>query len=177
MTTLKALNIEIVNILDKITEQWSHMTPIDQLIRLKNKLNNPTSNIHLSEPKTTVDILKNILTHQQESLLLYFATKNQNDNTYSINFEQSITNELSVITKLIINPIFDQLQSTVIKHKDCDIEFDLTYIDKYQEDEHKPMAYVTSYLYGNPYLEEWENRHRTYFHDIKNVINNDNEEN
>ena len=51
------------------------------------------------------------------------------------------------------------------------------YIDKYQEDEHKPMAYVTSYLYGNPYLEEWENRHRTYFHDIKNVINNDNEEN
>ena len=56
MTTLKALNIEIVNILDKITEQWSHMTPIDQLIILKNKLNNPTSNIHLSEPKTTVDI-------------------------------------------------------------------------------------------------------------------------
>lgn len=177
MTTLKSLNIEIVNILDKITEQWSHMTPIDQLIILTNKLNNPTSNIHLSEPKTTVDILKNILTHQQESLLLYFATKNQNDNTYSINFEQSITNELSVITKLMINPIFDQLQSTFIKHKDCDIEFDLTYIDKYQEDDRKPMAYVTSYLYGNPYLEEWENRHRTYFHDIKNVINNDNEEN
>ena len=42
MTTLKALNIEIVNILDKITEEWSHMTPIDQLIILKNKLNNPT---------------------------------------------------------------------------------------------------------------------------------------
>lgn len=177
MTTLKSLNVDIITILENITQKWSHMTPIDQLMTLTKELNDSNSNIYLSEPKTTIDILKNILTHQQESLLLYFATKNQNDNTYSINFEQSITNELSVITKLMINPIFDQLQSTFIKHKDCDIEFDLTYIDKYQEDDNKPMAYVTSYLYGNPYLEEWENRHRTYFHDIKNVINNENEEN
>lgn len=177
MTTLKSLNVDIITILENITQKWSHMTPIDQLMTLTKELNDSNSNIYLSEPKTTIDILKNILTHQQESLLLYFATKNQNDNTYSINFEQSITNELSVITKLMINPIFDQLQSTFIKHKDCNIEFDLTYIDKYQEDEHKPMTYVTSYLYGNPYSEDWNERRRTYFHDIKNVINNENEEN
>ena len=63
MTTLKALNIEIVNILDKITEQWSHMTPIDQLIILKNKLNKLTIINIIVNLITCIFIIAGVIRH------------------------------------------------------------------------------------------------------------------
>lgn len=85
-----------------------------------------------------------------------------------------MNNQLDLVTCLATTTECNAWQETYLHHKESNMNFDLTYIDAYQDDdpEHDDdqVRFVKSYLYGNPHSEDWTASKRTDFADIDEAI-------
>ena len=125
----------------------------------------------------TLQELKTIYDNNPESLLLYFAS--EGDPNW-IKIAVPINDQLDFVTGLTTTTEYNAWQGTYLHHKESDMDFDLTYIDAYQGDdtEHddNTVRFVKSYLYGNPYSEDWTESKRTDLADVYNVVDNNRDE-
>lgn len=173
MTPIKFLEPEIAEKIEKITSEFSSQNPIDKaiILILKCLFDTKTECKHLD--KETSDVIKNIIENNPEQLLLHFATYDPTSKSHA-RFVTPISDEIDCITTVRKNQsggpsaVFSYLQ-----RKDSDIQFDLTLIDthdlNYGDDE---KDYIMSYLYGNPYDEDWQHSQKTEFKAIADAIEN-----
>lgn len=119
------------------------------------------------------DKIKKIINEHPEQLLLHFATYDLHNTSHAA-FVTPISENFDCITYIRKNDNLDPTAVTsVLKRKDSDIEFDLTLVDTYELDSDKSKElYIKSYLYGNPYDEDWEYVQKTNFSSIDDVIEN-----
>ena len=121
----------------------------------------------------TLHELKSVYYNSPESLLLYFASKGDTD---WIKIAVPVNRQLDLVTGLATTTEYNAWQGTYLYHKESHMDFDLTYIDAYQDDdtEHDDdkVRFVKSYLYGDPYSEDWSASKRTDFADIYTVVDN-----
>ncbi len=178
---MKQLTFLEPEIAEKIEEMIAHIkdeNPIDRLTRLKNMIDLQLYAIyHEGEYQNFYDknyeIIKYIIEKQPEQLLLHFATYNENNKSHA-SFVTPISDEIECITT--IRKYQEAGPSAVVsylKRKDSDIQFDLTLVDTYDLDyEDNEEPYVMSYLYANPYDEDWQHSQKTEFKAITDVIEN-----
>lgn len=181
MKPIKFLEPEIAEKIEEITSHLKDLDPIDKLGMLKfifkNNMtvvyNKDDDNFHNIYDKH-YDEIKKIINEHPEQLLLHFATYNPTSKSHA-RFVTPISDDMDCITVVRKNRT-EYSPSAVysyLKRKDSDIAFDLTLVDThdldYGDDEE---TYIMSYLYGNPYDEDWQNSQKTEFKAIANVIEN-----
>ena len=178
MKPIKFLEPEIAESINEITSRFSDVTPIDKLIHLTKFVNSDADCIYSNDEyyhvsSITSNIIKDIIENHPEQLLLHFATYDP-QNTSHAAFVTPISDDFDCITYIRKNHNLDPTAvASVLKRKDSDIEFDLTLVDTYELDIDKSKEpYIKSYLYGNPYDEDWEYVQKTNFSDIDDVIKN-----
>ena len=97
-----------------------------------------------------------------------------NDDSDWIRIAVPVNNQLDLVTCLATTTEYNAWQETYLHHKESNMNFDLTYIDAYQDDdpEHDDdqVRFVKSYLYGNPHSEDWTESKRTDFADIDEAV-------
>lgn len=187
MTPIKFLEPEIAEKIEALTTNFSDKNPIFKLVTLynifstqdKTTLYNMLS-IH-NQSKTfdeqTAHEIRDIIQNNPEQLLLHFATYDPKSKSHA-RFVTPISDDMDCITVVRKNRT-EYSPSAVysyLKRKDSDIEFDLTLVDThdldYGDDEED---YIMSYLYGNPYDEDWQHSQKTEFKAIADAIENNNE--
>ena len=163
---IELLTQEQIKLIQGLITNLKDLKPIDCLMTLVTKAKEEVS-------KEYTDFLV-IYENQPKALLLYFASHfYQGD---AIKIKTPINENISLISQIETDPHINQKQCTYLLHKDSDIQFDLTYIDTYQEpdenidDDDESIRTVASYLYGNPYSEDWTEQKRTKLDDIEKVI-------
>lgn len=183
MKPIKFLEPEIAEKIETLTANFSDKNPIFKLVTLynifstqdKTTLYNMLSIHDKSKPfdEQTAHEIRNIIENYPEQLLLHFATYDP-QNTSHAAFVTPISEDFDCVTYIRKNKDLDPTAvASVLKRKDSDIEFDLTLVDTYELDIDKSKEpYIKSYLYGNPYDEEWEYVQKTNFSDIDDVIKN-----
>lgn len=171
MKPLKFLEPEIAEKIEIVTDDFFDKNPISIISNLKFIFDNHQESIYFSDE--TANIVKNIMTNNPEQLLLHFAT-HDDDNQRHASFVTPISDNFDCITYIRKNHNFDPTAvASVLKRKDSDIEFDLTLVDTYELDSDKSKEpYIKSYLYGNPYDEDWEYVQKTNFSSIDDIIKN-----
>lgn len=171
MKPIKFLEPEIAEKIDKTTSEFLSQKMIDKLVILKCIFDTKSENKYFDEE--TADIIKDIIENHPEQLLLHFATYNENSKSHA-SFATPISDEIDCITT--IRKYQEAGPSAVVsylKRKDSDIQFDLTLIDTYDLDyEDNEEPYIMSYLYGNPYDEDWQHSQKIEFKAIADVIEN-----
>ena len=178
MKPIKFLEPEIAEQIEKITSDLKHINPIDKLTSLKSVFDTESKQVWYNNEWHNIydkhyDTIKKIINEHPEQLLLHFATYDP-QNTSHAAFVTPISDNFNCITYIRKNHNFDPTAvASVLKRKDSDIEFDLTLVDTYELDSNSLQEpYIKSYLYGNPYDEEWEYLQKTNFSDIDDVIKN-----
>ena len=178
MKQLTFLEPEIAEKIEEMTAHVKDENSIDKLTRLKHITDSQLYTIyHDGKQQNFYDknyeIIKHIIENNPERLLLHFATYNENNKSHA-SFTTPISDEIDCITT--IRKYQEAGSSAVVsylKRKDSDIQFDLTLVDTYDLDyEDNEEPYVMSYLYGNPYDEDWQHSQKTEFKDIDDVIKN-----
>ena len=183
MSPIKFLEPEIAERIEEIVSHIKTKDPIKKLCVLKNLFDKNITIIYNGHDRNHYNIydkhydtIKNIIENHPEQLLLHFATYNENSKSHA-SFATPISEELDCITT--IRKYQEAGPSTVVsylKRKDSDIQFDLTLVDTYDLDyEDNEEPYVMSYLYGNPYDEDWQHSQKTEFKAIDDAIENNNE--
>ena len=169
MKPIKFLEPEIAEKIEIATENFFDKNPISIISNLKFIFDNHQESNYFSDE--SANIVREIMTNHPEQLLLHFATYDD-DNQRHAAFVTPISNDFDCITYIRKNKDLDPTAvASVLKRKDSDIEFDLTLVDTYELDIDKSKEpYIKSYLYGNPYDEEWEYVQKTNFSDINDVI-------
>lgn len=181
MTPIKFLEPEIAERIEEITSHLKNQDPIDKLRILKFTFKNNMTVIYNKDDddfhniyNKHYDKIKDIIENHPEQLLLHFATYDPTNKSYA-NFLTPISDEMDCITAVRKNRT-EYSPSAVysyLKRKDSDIEFDLTLVDThdldYGDDEED---YIMSYLYGNPYDEDWQHSQKTEFKAIADAIEN-----
>lgn len=169
MKPIKFLEPEIAEKIEIATENFFDKNPISIISNLKFIFDNHHESNYFSDE--TANIVREIMTNHPEQLLLHFATYDD-DNQRHAAFVTPISDDFDCITYIRKNRSFDPTAvASVLKRKDSDIEFDLTLVDTYELDIDKSKEpYVKSYLYGNPYDEDWEYVQKTNFSAIDEVI-------
>lgn len=165
MKPIKFLEPEIAEKIEALTANFSDKDPIFKLVTLynifsthdKTTLYNMLSIHNESKPfdEQTAHEIRDIIENHPEQLLLHFATydpQNKNRTEYSPSAVYSY-----------------------LKRKDSDIAFDLTLVDTHDLDYgDNEEDYIMSYLYGNPYDEDWQHNQKTEFKAIADAIKNNN---
>ena len=171
MKPIKFLEPEIAEKIEIATENFFDKNPISIISNLKFIFDNHQESNYFSDE--SANIVREIMTYHPEQLLLHFATYDD-DNERHAAFITPISENFDCITYIRKNHNLDPTAvASVLKRKDSDIEFDLTLVDTYELDIDKSKEpYIKSYLYGNPYDEEWEYVQKTNFSDIDDVIKN-----
>lgn len=171
MKPIKFLEPEIAEKIEIVTDNFFDKNPISIISNLKFIFDNHQESIYFSDE--SADIVRDIMTNHPEQLLLHFAT-HDDDNQRHAAFVTPISDNFDCITYIRKNHNFDPTAiASVLKRKDSDIEFDLTLVDTYELDIDKSKEpYIKSYLYGNPYDEDWEYVQKTNFSAIDEVIKN-----
>lgn len=150
-------------------DERSCMEKLSSLTHLLTVEKNETKLLHFDAE--TLQELKSVYYHNPESLLLYFVS---NDNSDWIRIAVPVNNQLDLVTCLATTTEYNAWQETYLHHKESNMNFDLTYIDAYQDDdpEHDDdqVRFVKSYLYGNPHSEDWSASKRTDFADIDEAV-------
>ena len=172
------LEPEIAEKIEKMTANLENENPIAKLVTLKNVFdmgskqiwyNNEWHNIYDED----YNVIKKIIDEHPEQLLLHFATYDPQHSSHAT-FVTPISENFDCVTYIRkYNDLDPTAVASVLKRKDSDLEFDLTLIDTYDldSDESHPPG-VKSYLYGNPYDEEWQHVEKTNFSSIDDVIEN-----
>ena len=150
-------------------DERSLVEKLNSLTHLITIANTDTQLLHFDAE--TLQELKTIYYNNPESLLLYFASSGDLN---WIKIAVPVNDQLDFVTGLATTTEYNAWQETYLHHKDSDMNFDLTYIDAYQGDdtEHDDdtVRFVKSYLYGNPYSEDWTESKRTNFADIDEAV-------
>ena len=169
MKPIKFLEPEIAEKIEIAKDNFFDKNPISIISNLKFIFDNHQESNYFSDE--SANIVRDIMTNHPEQLLLHFATYDD-DNERHAAFVTPISDDFDCITYIRKNKNFDPTAvASVLKRKDSDIEFDLTLVDTYELDIDKSKEpYVKSYLYGNPYDEDWEYVQKTNFSDINDVI-------
>ena len=174
MKPIKFLEPKIAERIEEATSEFLSQKMIDKLVILKCIFDTKTEYKHFDEE--TASIIKDIIENHPEQLLLHFATYDPTSKSHA-SFTTPISDEIDCITT--IRKYQEAGPSAVVsylKRKDSDIQFDLTLVDTYDLDyEDNEEPYVMSYLYGNPYDEDWQHSQKTEFKAIANAIENNNE--
>ena len=183
MKPIKFLEPEIAEKIEEITSHLKDLDPIDKLGMLKfifkNNMtvvyNKDDDNFHNIYDKH-YDEIKKIINEHPEQLPLHFATYNPTSKSHA-SFVTPISDEIDCITTVRKNQSGDpSAVFSYLQRKDSNIQFDLTLIDTYDlnygDDEEN---YIMSYLYGNPYDEDWQHSQKTEFKAIADAIENNNE--
>lgn len=164
---IELLTQEQIKLIEGLTTNLKDLKPIDCLMNL-------VTDAKQAKSKEHTDFLV-IYENQPEALLLYFASHfYQGD---AIKIKTPINENISLVTQIETDPHINQKQCTYLLHKDSNIQFDLTYIDTYQEpnedidDDDETIRTVSSYLYGVPYSDDWTDRIVTELNEIDKVIN------
>ena len=183
MKPIKFLKPEIAEKIEALTANFSDKNPIFKLVTLynifstqdKTTLYNILSIQNNSKPfdEQTAHEIRDIIENHPEQLLLHFATYDT-QNTSHAAFVTPISNDFDCITYIRKNKDLNPTAvASILKRKDSDIEFDLTLVDTYELNSNSLQEpYIKSYLYGNPYDEDWEYVQKTNFSDIDDVIKN-----
>lgn len=171
MKPIKFLEPEIAEKIEIVTDNFFDKNPISIISNLKFIFDNHQESNYFSDE--SANIIKDIMTNHPEQLLLHFATYDD-DNERHAAFVTPISDNFDCITYIRKNHNFNPTAvASVLKRKDSDIEFDLTLVDTYELDSNNSQEpYIKSYLYGNPYDEDWEYVQKTNFSDINDVIKN-----
>lgn len=169
MKPIKFLEPEITEKIEIATENFFDKNPISIISNLKFIFDNHQESNYFSDE--SANIVREIMTNHPEQLLLHFATYDD-DNERHAAFITPISDDFDCITYIRKNHNLDPTAvASVLKRKDSDIEFDLTLVDSYELDIDKSKEpYIKSYLYGNPYDEDWEYVQKTNFSAIDEVI-------
>lgn len=169
MKPIKFLETEIAEKIEIATENFFDKNPISIISNLKFIFDNHQDSNYFSDE--SANIIRDIMTNHPEQLLLHFATYDD-DNKRHAAFVTPISDDFDCITYIRKNKNFDPTAvASVLKRRDSDIEFDLTLVDTYELDIDKSKEpYIKSYLYGNPYDEDWEYVQKTNFSAIDEVI-------
>ena len=150
-------------------DERSCMEKLSSLTHLLTVEKNETKLLHFDAE--TLQELKSVYYNNPESLLLYFASKGDTD---WIKIAVPINGQLDLVTGLATTTEYNAWQETYLHHKESNMNFDLTYIDAYQDDdtEHDDdkVRFVKSYLYGDPHSEDWSASKRTDFADIDEAV-------
>lgn len=173
MKPIKFLEPEIAEKIEIVTDNFFDKNPISIISNLKFIFDNHQESIYFSDESAY--IVRDIMTNHPERLLLHFATYDD-DNERHAAFVTPISDDFDCITYIRKNKNFDPTAvASVLKRKDSDIEFDLTLVDTYELDTNNTQEpYIKSYLYGNPYDEDWEHVQKTNFSSIDDIIENNN---
>lgn len=171
MKPIKFLEPEIAEKIEIATENFFDKNPMSIISNLKFIFDNHQESNYFNDE--TAAIIRNIMTNHPEQLLLHFATYDD-DNERHAAFVTPISDNFDCITYIRKNKNLDPTAvASVLKRKDSDIEFDLTLIDTFNlNDDNSNPPSLDSYLYGNPYSEDWQYKKTTYFNHIDNVIKN-----
>ena len=86
-----------------------------------------------------------------------------------------INNRYQIISETLLNTEYDMAQSTYIQNIESGHVFDLTLVDLYQDyeddcEDDSEIKYVSSYLYGNPHSEDYEEKKVSYIKHMDNII-------
>ena len=179
MKPIKFLEPEIAEIIEEITSRFSDVNPIDKLNHLTKFVNSDSDCIYSNDEyyhvsSITSNIIKDIIENNPEQLLLHFATYDSTNTSHAA-FVTPILDDFDCITYIRKNRTLDPTAvASVLKRKDSDIEFDLTLIDTYvlNYNQCPQEPFIQSYLYGNPYDEDYNHEQRTNFSDVNNAIDN-----
>lgn len=180
MKPIKFLEPEIAEKIEEIISHYKIEDPIIKLIKLKRIFDKNTTYVYDIDEHNFQNIydkhynkIKDIIENHPEQLLLHFATYDPQIPSHAA-FVTPILENFDCITYIRKHRDLDPTAvASVLKRKDSDIEFDLTLVDTYELDIDKSKEpYIKSYLYGNPYDEDWEYVQKTNFSDINNVIKN-----
>lgn len=173
MQPIKFLEPEIAEKIEIAKDNFFDKNPISIISNLKFIFDNHQESNYFSHE--TAEIIRDIMTNHPEQLLLHFATYDD-DNRRHAAFVTPISKNFDCITYIRKNKNFEPTAvASVLKRKDSDIQFDLTLVDTYDLDyEDNEEPYVMSYLYGNPYDEDWQHNQKTEFKAIADAIENDN---
>lgn len=167
---IELLTREQIKLIEGLTTNLKDLKPIDCLMTL-------VTDAKQTNTKEHADFLV-IYENQPEALLLYFASHFYQGDTIKI--KTPINENVSLVTKIETDTHLNSKQTTYLLHKNSDIQFDLTYIDTYQEpnedideddEDDETIRTVSSYLYGVPYSEDWTERIVTELDEIDKVIN------
>ena len=172
MQPIKFLEPEIAEKFEIFKDNFFDKNPISIISNLKFIFDNHQESNYFSDE--TAEIIRDIMTNHPEQLLLHFAT--YDDNSRHAAFVTPISDDFDCITYIRKNKNFDPTAvASILKRKDSDIEFDLTLVDTYSLDYNQSpqTPFIQSYLYGNPYDEEWTYVQRTNFSSIDEVIKNE----
>ena len=178
MKPIKFLEPEIAEKIEEMTAHMKDENLIDKLTRLKNMIDLQIKTIyHEGKQYNFYDrkykIIKHIIENHPERVLLHFATYDPQHSSYAA-FVTPISENFDCVTYVRkYNDLDPTAVSSVLKRKDSDIEFDLTLIDTHDldSDQSYPPG-VKTYLYGNPYEEDWQHVEKTNFSSIDDVIEN-----
>lgn len=171
MQPIKFLEPEIAEKFEIFKDNFFDKNPISIISNLKFIFDNHQESNYFSDE--TAEIIRDIITNHPEQLLLHFATYDD-DNRRHAAFVTPISDDFDCVTYIRKNRSFDTTAvASVLKRKDSDIEFDLTLVDTYEldnKDSYPPG--IKSYLYGNPYDEDWTHVEKTNFSSIDDIIKN-----
>lgn len=184
MTPIKFLEPKIAEKIEALTTNFSDKNPIFKLVTLYNIFSTQDKTtlynmLSIHDGSKTFDDqtaheIRDIIQNHPEQLLLHFATYDSNNKSHA-RFVTPISDEMDCITVVRKNRT-EYSPSAVysyLKRKDSDIAFDLTLVDTHDldyGDDEEP--YIMSYLYGNPYDEDWQHSQKTKFKDIADAIEN-----
>lgn len=178
MKTLTFLEPEIADKIDEVTSKFINQNPINKLLNLKRIFETRAESIEFTDEQFWFDYetgmrIRDIIENHPEQILLHFATYEATNKSHA-SFVTPISDEMDCITT--IRKYKEAGPSAVVsylKRKDSNIQFDLTLVDTYDLDyEDKEEPYVMSYLYGNPYDEDWQHSQKTEFKAIADAIEN-----
>lgn len=171
MKPIKFLEPEIADKIEIATETFFDKNPISIISNLKFIFDNHQESNYFNDE--SAEIIRDIMVNHPEQLLIHFATYDDNDKRHAT-FVTPISKDIDCITQIRKYQSLDPMAvSSYLQKKDSDIQFDLTLIDTYDLDiDTSSSPGVKTYLYGNPYDEEWQHVEKTNFSSIDDVIEN-----
>ena len=176
MKPIKFLEPEIAEKIEEVTSKFINQNPINKLLNLKRIFETREESIEFTDEQFCFDYetgmrIRDIMENHPEQLLLHFATYDPQHTSYA-EFVTPIYEEIDCITTIRKNQTWEPCAvSSILMRKNSDIEFDLTMIDTHDfNEEGKP--FIKTYLFGNPYDEDWQHVEKTNFSSIDDVIEN-----
>lgn len=171
MKILTFLEPEIAEKIEIATENFFDKNPISIISNLKFIFDNHQESNYFSDE--SANIVRAIMTNHPEQLLLHFATYD-NDNERHATFVTPISEDINCITQIRKYRSFDPTAvSSYLQKKGSDLQFDLTLIDTYDVDiDTSSSPGVKTFLYGNPYDEDYQSMGKTNFSSIDDMIKN-----
>ena len=178
MKPIKFLEPEIAEKIEEIISHYKIEDPIIKLIKLKRIFDKNTTYVYDIDEHNFQNIydkhynkIKDIIENHPEQLLLHFATYDPQNPSHAA-FVTPISEDFDCITMIRKHQDLDPTAvASVLKRKDSELEFDLTLVDTFNlDDDTSNPPSIDSYLYGNPYSEDWQYKKTSYFNHIDNVI-------